>query len=349
MNNLVSDRTLTASLKVVHGDPRAGNINLFAIIKDEMYYLPAFVDHYRKLGVDKFFIFDDRSTDGSLEFLRQQPDCVVLHSDFTYGQQVELRGRWRFYRTRRARAGVEFKRLIPQMFSKGRWCVYADADEFLLLPHAFENLREYTAAFDRENIRLTLSTMTDFYPCNVESLYEKSAIPKNFDDLIRISPFFDNVKGLNFDDKGQVYGVNLSVTKRLFLKYDIEKGSDVEMLHRQFEGIVDKEHTRGGKKVTLIKPDNTVFLRGSHSASVAPPTDRLNCIAHFKFTPDLPRRIALALETKAWAHGSSKYDKLQKLLETMRYENGSFLSNHSIRFEEPSQLEACGRIICPSK
>ena len=59
-------------------------IALFSIIRDEMYFLPRFFAHYRQLGVDDFLIYDDRSIDGSTDFLIAQSDCTVLTGSYKY-------------------------------------------------------------------------------------------------------------------------------------------------------------------------------------------------------------------------------------------------------------------------
>ncbi len=53
-------------------------VTLFSIFKDEIFFCKSFFDHYRSIGVEQFLILDDRSTDGTERFLRDQPDCVVL-------------------------------------------------------------------------------------------------------------------------------------------------------------------------------------------------------------------------------------------------------------------------------
>lgn len=65
-------------LHAVAGDPeRPFRFPLTGILHNEMHFLPAFLPHYRKLGVDRFFFIDDRSDDGTLEFLALQDDVVV--------------------------------------------------------------------------------------------------------------------------------------------------------------------------------------------------------------------------------------------------------------------------------
>jgi hypothetical protein len=79
-----------ASLRLVktansHGRAR---FPLSAICRNEMYFLPEFLAHYRNIGIDHFVFLDDRSTDGTTDFLNDQPDVSIVTSDFTYGTTV---------------------------------------------------------------------------------------------------------------------------------------------------------------------------------------------------------------------------------------------------------------------
>ena len=58
-------------LTVVYGpeDPKF-DILLVCVLKDEMYFLPEFLAHYRALGVEHFVFLDDASTDGTTVFLQ---------------------------------------------------------------------------------------------------------------------------------------------------------------------------------------------------------------------------------------------------------------------------------------
>lgn len=51
-------------------------ILLFSKCRNESLRLPAFLRHYRNLGVNRFFIVDNESTDGSTEYLVTQPDVL---------------------------------------------------------------------------------------------------------------------------------------------------------------------------------------------------------------------------------------------------------------------------------
>lgn len=48
-----------------------------ALTHNEMRILPEFLAHYRRLGVDRFFLVDDHSTDGSRDYLMAQDDVTL--------------------------------------------------------------------------------------------------------------------------------------------------------------------------------------------------------------------------------------------------------------------------------
>ncbi len=69
--------------------PGASGVTVICLIKDEFFYLPAFLDHYRRLGVSRFVFLDDGSTDEGPDYLMRQADCAVVVSDLTFGQFVD--------------------------------------------------------------------------------------------------------------------------------------------------------------------------------------------------------------------------------------------------------------------
>ena len=101
-------------IKITNGRILDVNVNLYAIIRDEMFNLPAFFSHYRDLGVQQFLVLDDGSVDGSSEFLCKQPDCVVLTSDIRFGSLVDSVALTEFGNIRRVRWGKLLKLVIPR-------------------------------------------------------------------------------------------------------------------------------------------------------------------------------------------------------------------------------------------
>jgi hypothetical protein len=72
-----------------------------------------------------------------------------------------------------------------------------------------------------------------------------------------------------------------------------------------------------------------------------PPVARdLLAIMHFKFTPDLRRKIDYALKTGGYFEGSKEYRLMHLLLKRMEARSRGFLSSRSMRMERPADLYA---------
>ncbi len=109
---LVSDE---ARLAQVNKEPLA----VVACLRNEMFMLPHFLDHYRRLGVRAFVMVDNCSDDGSLEYLLEQPDVAVFSADTPYGK---------------SQYGVAWQLAVLGNLRVGRWSLLADIDELLVYP-----------------------------------------------------------------------------------------------------------------------------------------------------------------------------------------------------------------------
>src|SRR5258705_2465086 len=94
-----------------HPGAASGHILLFARCRNEALRLPAFLRHYRGLGVDRFFIVDNDSSDGSIEYLAGQPDVQLFCTSRRY---------------REARSGIDWLNALLRTFGVVAWCVTVD-------------------------------------------------------------------------------------------------------------------------------------------------------------------------------------------------------------------------------
>ncbi|MCW1931502.1 glycosyltransferase family 2 protein [Pararhodobacter zhoushanensis] len=102
-----------AQLRAVNAAPVA----VVACLRNEMFMLPRFFDHYRALGVQGFLMADNGSDDGTFEYLAEQPDVALFSVDTPYNQ---------------SHYGVAWQQALMANFRSGRWSLMADADELLL-------------------------------------------------------------------------------------------------------------------------------------------------------------------------------------------------------------------------
>lgn len=123
IETLVSLRREHNDLRVVAGaDVDPSGFTLLAVLRNEMYFLPDFLAHYRGLGVERFVFLNDRSDDGSFAYLCRQPDTVIVESRRTYGDTVEMASG--------SADRIEVVRILPlwrgmlhDMFALDRWAL----------------------------------------------------------------------------------------------------------------------------------------------------------------------------------------------------------------------------------
>ncbi|WP_376696640.1 glycosyltransferase family 2 protein [Wenzhouxiangella sp. EGI_FJ10305] len=316
-------------------------------MKDEMFFLRSFLDYYRSLGVDEFLILEDGSHDGTLEFLLEQPDVTVLKSSFSYGEEFRRRSRlpWRLSRMR---AGIRLKTLIPDAYLRRRWCLCADADEYLILPPQFTQLSELTQELEALDIPVLIGSLIETYPRTFADLATPVPAPRDFSELISLSPYFDDVKLLEVKDSGDIFRLNPSASGRLFSAYNIPFGSKQEVA--TVEEVVASGRRKNlaiGSaihKMPLIRPSRKIRYTSSHFASSKPTPAAGVALLHFKFTVDLLRRLDLAIRSKAWSGGSKKYSKYEWLLSRMKSADGTFLGPNSAIYQSARQLVNSGNL-----
>lgn len=334
-------RSLADPFRIVHGSLRDAKATAFAIVKDEMFFMRSFFDHHRRIGVEQFIILDDHSTDGTREFLAAQPDCLVLESSFAFGEQVSMAATGG---ERRLRAGIAFKTLIPQTYLAGRYALYLDADELAILPAGVTTLGELNDILARNDVQCVAASFIDFFPGTVQELDPPRDFPTS-EAMVGAHPYFDALPliGWKAASTGLVE-LNENASSRLFRRYRVKAvpGSMMRAPRWLNRLMPYKYPTTTVSKMPIVRWDPGIVYEDSHRANVAPSPGVLVGIAHMKFTHDLTRRIDHALESRAYAHGSRKYQWYAELLEAMRNDDGSFLGADSRRYTGPADLARAG-------
>ena len=342
-----TDKSLISDLRAIKGTEKPQGIVVFSIMKNERFFIHAFLDHYRNIGADHFLILDDGSDDGTLEYLLDQGDVTVLTSSFAYGE-VYKRQSLRFWRKTEMRAGIRLKALIPSQYLANQWCIYADADEFLIMPPAYDNLRHLLRRLDSNDIRVVLGVVVEFYPEKVSDLKQPLGRIKSFGELVEACPYFDAVPLLRMTPLGDIERLNRSASGRLFDSFGVDFGSESEVKseHEVLAAKGRKKLAIGSAthKLPIIKPGKRVYLLSGHQASVKPSALIAVTVCHFKFTPDALRRTDLAIQTGAWSQGSQKYTKYQLLFKKMLESNGRFLGSDSVSFSSVYDFEKSGNV-----
>ena len=149
-------------------------IYVLSTLRNERIRLPYFLRYYRNLGVDHFLIVDNDSTDGSREYLAQQPDVSVWTTKSSY---------------KRAHFGVDWLTYLQRRYGHGHWCLTVDVDEFLIYPFCETRpLRALTDWLDASAIRSFSAMLLDMYPkgpVNAQPYHEGQ-------DPFEIAQYFDS-------------------------------------------------------------------------------------------------------------------------------------------------------------
>jgi Glycosyl transferase family 2 len=274
-------------------------IALFSIIRDEMYFLPRFFAHYRQLGVDDFLIYDDRSVDGSTDFLVEQPDCTVLTGPYKFDNNFGIN--W----LGRAKSLIEYsKEVLPDEFFGKRWALTVDADEFMLLPPEFKDLLEFTAFLERQKCLLATGPMVDLYPEKLSDIRgsdarEPFAIAPYFD----CGPFYHRISNFPYIRKLPV-GIRARLRQMLIGACPTIFSGEKPPITQLF-------------KVPLLKHGQGIKRIGSHYVNVPPPSTDLVALAHFKLYPGIASKIATAVREKQYYTNYVEYRWLNAIFENL--------------------------------
>lgn len=324
--------------RVVAGTLAPGRLTLFSLFRDEMFFAPAFFDHYRGIGVEQFLILDDGSTDGTREFLAAQPDCAVLQADLRYGREVVFIDE--AGRSVRERAGVWFKMALPPAFAPGGYVLYVDADEFLFLPPGVRGLGEVTARLRARGDACCVASVVEFFPENVAAL-RGGAAPASLAELLATCGFFQPEPMVEVDAAGAPQPVGRSKSTRLFARHGLRLRK--RGLRRRLIALVAPEHRKSPQfKTPLFRCDADTRLAGSHVCNRPAPRDLLLTIGHFVFTAQFADKVGRALDWRSHANGSDKYEHYARLIERLEAGDGRMTDAASARFVSAEQFVGAG-------
>jgi len=150
--NWESHRTLSDHMDIVRcrGPLAPGEIGLVCAVRNEADRLPLFFAHYRKLGVTRFFMVDNKSDDGTHEIMLAEPQADIFLAHASYAEGL---------------GGIYWANGIAREFCRGRWMVHADVDELLVYDRMDEsNLVELGEWLEARNCNRLFALMIDVYP-----------------------------------------------------------------------------------------------------------------------------------------------------------------------------------------
>ena len=339
----VSMRREHNDLRVVFGmDVPTSGFTLLAILRNEMYFLPSFLAHYRRLGVQRFVFLDDCSDDGSSEYLRQQTDTVVVASARRFSNKVEL-PQAIYGAVRDFRIHFLWRSILYDMFAQDRWAILVDLDEFIHLPPDM-TFPDLVRQLDRRGTRALWAVMLDVYPKDLATFSENEN-----STLLDMSAtwYFDGERHLRLRQGRPPKIIYPGARARLFCEYGMDELYPVLGVRKRerFSRLIRKARLRlkpirynSIVKPALLKWGDDCYFRTPHHASLPASKHYLLPIQHFRFSGSLAQRVAMALRENSHFLDSSDYRLLSELLRTMKEMNGSFLYRKSRPLESFDDL-----------
>lgn len=112
-------------------------IAITAIFRNEAPYLKEWIDFHRLVGVEKFYLFDNLSTDSFEQVLGPYGDLIELtrwpldHSNIIEWNEIQC---------------LAYERALHKAKGNVKWLAILDVDEFLFSPHS--TLAEMLASFE---------------------------------------------------------------------------------------------------------------------------------------------------------------------------------------------------------
>ena len=307
-----------------------------------MYFLPAFFAHYRRLGVQRFVFLDDRSNDGSFEYLIQQSDTVVVHSDRRFGDKVQFpsptSGPVRDFRIH-----FLWRSILHDMFTQDQWALQVDLDEFIHLPRGM-TFQHLVTRLDRRGPRVLWAVMLDAYPKDIATFSENE---KSTRLDLSATRYFDGERHLRLRKDRPPKIAYPGARARLHWEYGVDrlypelglKKADVvaRLLKKLWLGRRPLRYNVISKPA-LLKWGTDCYFSTPHNTNLSGSMRYLLPIQHFRFSGSLGQRIRMALRENSYFLDSSDYRLLMELLRTMTERNGSFLYRKSRPLESFEDL-----------
>ena len=343
----ISLRRSHNDLRVMSGtEVNPAGFVLLAVLRNEMYFLPAFLSHYRLLGVERFVFLNDRSDDGSFEYLLQQPDVTVVASNHTYSDTFEVSQNLS-NKIRTLRILYLWRAMLHDMFAQDQWALQVDLDEFVHLP---ENVTfpQIVSHLEKQDARAAWGVMLDVYPKDITALTE---LEQETRLNIAQTWYFDGEKHLHLRRNGKPNVVHPGARARLYCAYGVDRlyptlgiATQRTMDVRRRLSWLDLKpiHYNALQKPLLLRWSKDSYFRNSHMTNIKACNNCLLPIQHFRFAGGINRKIRAGIEERSYYRNSTDHRLLEKLLQKMEEQKGSFLYRKSRPLESFADFAETG-------
>ena len=275
------------------------------VVRNEAKRLPYFLDYYRQKGVNRFFIVDNDSTDGTLEYLLSQKDVHIWSATLSF---------------RDANFGAAWFELLLSRYGVNHWVLIVDADELLYYPACEQKrLPQFCEALTAQGAKAYSAILLDMYADQAihETTYNAGS------DFLEICPFFDR----------QYYHLQLPF-EGPFTNQDGYAGG---VRSRVFGGPPGAYQLN--KIPLLYYTSGCVLVGGQHATNY--PIEQISvgrgCVLHFKFFASFIDYAKSESTRKVHAGQAFEYRNYVDLLAE-NHDMTLYDPIHSVRFLNSEQL-----------
>jgi glycosyltransferase involved in cell wall biosynthesis len=267
------------------------------------------LEYHKALGVDRFFLVDNGSTDGTLDVVHGAPDVHVFVTHESYAA---------------SNYGLAWINPLLAEYAVGHWQLTIDADELLVYPDCESvDLHAFTAALDERGDEAVATFLLDMYgdTAIADTSYASGA------SLIDASPYFDgdsyDVGAL--DDAHPVPTIG-GPRKRVFWARSRSERPPPYLA-----------------KLPLARwRDGRAYGASTHVLRGAPVAHTTGALLHFKFLADFPERAAEEAQRGEHWQAGAQYDVYDSLLRDEP--RLSLFYDGSVRYRDSRQLIEMGLI-----
>ncbi|QFT60484.1 hypothetical protein FIU94_16770 [Sulfitobacter sp. THAF37] len=270
-----------ASIRHLHG-PRCldlGEDDVLAIVlvRNGSYYLDAFFDHYRSLGIRHFAFIDNGSSDDTLDRLMARSDCVVDQCTLPLARYEDL-----------------IRAYPAQTYGRDRWCLYVDMDEILDFEGAATHgIRALTSYMQAQGHTAMVAQMLEMFP--KAPLAEVARLP--YDRVLRDFVYFDISSVARYDYHSP------EIPFSALLRDNRLSSDAVQFRFGGVRGKVFGENCCLTKHPLIFNGPGVTPAPHPHLSMGVTVSDVTPVIQHYKFANEQLARDAASLTSGDLAHG----------------------------------------------
>jgi tetratricopeptide (TPR) repeat protein len=257
----------------------AGEIRMFSRIRNEHLRLPWLLDFYRSQGVDRFFIVDNGSDDGSRDYLLARADTHLFLTTDSYAVYG---------------GGMRWLNALLNCYGSGAWCLTVDVDEVLAYPHAERlGLKALTAHLDRQGAQAMFGFMLDMYA--EDSLAEVEY--RAGDNPLLVCPCFDRSGYVHREHPDFPFKM---VAGGLVSRFFYDRKQEGVYLH----------------KIPLVRwQEGLHYTSSTHALFPVKLAGETAALLHLKYMADFIDRARIESQRRQYWQGAKRYTVFNRRLE----------------------------------